>query len=128
LWALTIEIKVSVCRNQIVGGCDCLPFRRTEESLDFAVGMAVYGSGRPVGAVFRIGKALAVAGFDKFAPGQFGGTPPYACLHTVFDTHHGFHHIVQFIIGGVVTVGSDGFVEVGVVVETAGQLMGIAFI
>jgi hypothetical protein len=35
---------------------------------------------------------------------------------------------VQFIIGGVVTVGSYRFVEVGVVVETAGQLMGIAFI
>ena len=128
LGALPVVKYLAILRNKTIRGGSGLAFGAAYKSLYFALGGTVNRCGCPVGPVFGIGQAAAKTGFNEFSPGQFGGTPPNARLHTIFHTDHSFHHIMQFVVGGVMSVGAYRFEKQGVIVETSGQLMSIAFV
>ena len=128
LRAVPVKEHVALFREEPVSGRGGLAFGRAAEGLHLAVRCAIDRGCRPVGAVFGVGQPFAVGGFAELAAGQFRRSPPDARLQAVFQSHHGFHHVVHLVGRGMFAVGPHGGVEIREAVEAAGQLVGVAFV
>ena len=127
---IAVEVHVLCGADEGEGGGEGLTLGGTEVAVHFACHVvAIDGAVSPCRAVLAVADAHTFVGVDaELSTGSGVEAPPDAILHAVVDADDGFAHVVQLVGSGHLAVCLDGGEEVGIVVESACQLVGVAFI
>ena len=124
---MSVVVSNALLVDKHEGGGVGLTLRRTDERLHPSVVVAIHAGRSPLVAQFAVGYAAAVVAYvAKLAARPAVEAPPHGGLHAIFGTHHGLAHVVQLVGVGVQPVFGHLGEEVGVVVKTTCQLVGVA--
>ena len=115
----------------IVGGIR-LTLAHASKGLHTTIRLTIYRGRCPVVAMLGVGQTLTgvgmVGSLHKLAAGILARAPPDAGLQSVLHAHHSLHHVVELIGRGMLTSLTHLGEEVGIIVKTTRQLMGIALL